>query len=35
VREQYTDNRVIRPGSRYVGPKQQTWVPVEEREAAR
>ena len=35
VREQYTDNRVIRPGSRYVGPKQQTWVPVEEREVAR
>jgi citrate synthase len=35
VREQYADNRVIRPGSRYIGPKQQTWVPVEEREAAR
>jgi citrate synthase len=35
VREQYADNRVIRPGSRYIGPKQQTWVPVDEREAAR
>jgi citrate synthase len=33
VREQYADNRVIRPGSRYVGPSPRTWVPVEEREA--
>jgi citrate synthase len=31
VREQYADNRVIRPGSRYVGPTDLTWVPVEER----
>jgi citrate synthase len=31
VREQYGDNRVIRPGSRYVGPEPRTWVPVEER----
>jgi citrate synthase len=31
VREQYADNRVIRPGSRYVGPAGQTWVPLEER----
>jgi citrate synthase len=31
VREQYADNRVIRPGSRYVGPASRTWVPVEER----
>jgi citrate synthase len=35
VREQYADNKVIRPGSRYVGPKQQTWVPLEERRAPR
>jgi citrate synthase len=35
VREQYADNKVIRPGSRYVGPKQQTWVPLEERDADR
>jgi citrate synthase len=31
VREQYADNRVIRPGSRYVGPTDLTWVPIEER----
>jgi citrate synthase len=31
VREQYADNKVIRPGSRYVGPKHQEWVPLEER----
>jgi citrate synthase len=31
VREQYADNKVIRPGSRYIGPKHQTWVPLEER----
>ncbi|HZB79187.1 MAG TPA: citrate/2-methylcitrate synthase [Actinomycetota bacterium] len=31
VREQYADNRVIRPGSRYVGPREQRWVPLEER----
>jgi citrate synthase len=31
VREQYADNRVIRPGSEYVGPTDQRWVPIEER----
>jgi citrate synthase len=31
VREQYADNRVIRPGSVYVGPSDRTWVPVEAR----
>ncbi|MEX0743278.1 MAG: citrate/2-methylcitrate synthase, partial [Actinomycetota bacterium] len=31
VREQYADNRVIRPSSEYVGPRDQTWVPIEER----
>jgi citrate synthase len=31
VREQYADNKVIRPGSRYVGPDAQTWVPLDER----
>jgi citrate synthase len=31
VREQYADNKVIRPGSRYVGPKDQEWVPLEKR----
>jgi citrate synthase len=31
VREQYADNKVIRPGSRYIGPTHQTWVPLEER----
>jgi citrate synthase len=33
VREQYADNRVIRPGSNYVGPIAQTWVPIEQRRA--
>jgi citrate synthase len=31
VREQYEDNKVIRPGSEYVGPTSQTWVPLDER----
>jgi citrate synthase len=31
VREQYADNKVIRPGSQYVGPPARTWVPVDER----
>jgi len=35
VREQYADNRVIRPGSEYVGPRDRTWVPIDERELTR
>ncbi len=31
VREQYANNRVIRPGSEYVGPRDQTWAPVDDR----
>jgi citrate synthase len=31
VREQYADNKVIRPGSAYIGPKNQHWVPIDER----
>jgi citrate synthase len=31
VREQYADNKVIRPGSEYVGPRDRTYVPIEER----
>ena len=31
VREQYADNRIIRPGSEYVGPVDQTWLPIDER----
>ncbi len=31
VREQYADNRVIRPDSEYVGPRNQRYVPIEER----
>jgi citrate synthase len=31
VREQYADNRVIRPGSEYIGPRDQRWVPLDER----
>ena len=31
VREQYADNKVIRPGSEYIGPRDQVWVPLEQR----
>jgi citrate synthase len=31
VREQYADNRVVRPGSEYIGPRHQRYVPVEQR----
>ncbi|MGH2636788.1 MAG: citrate/2-methylcitrate synthase [Actinomycetota bacterium] len=31
VREQYADNRVIRPDSEYIGPRDQRWVPIEAR----
>jgi citrate synthase len=31
VREQYADNKVIRPGSTYVGPRDQVWTPIEGR----
>ena len=33
VREQYKDNRVIRPDSEYIGPRDQRWEPIEERSA--
>ena len=32
VREQYADNRVIRPSSDYVGPTERRWVPIEKRD---
>jgi citrate synthase len=32
VREQYEDNRLIRPESEYIGPRNQTYVAIEERE---
>jgi citrate synthase len=31
AREQYADNKVIRPGSEYVGPRDQVYVPIDER----
>jgi citrate synthase len=31
VREQYADNRIIRPDSEYIGPRDQVWVPIEDR----
>jgi citrate synthase len=31
VREQYADNRVIRPDSEYVGPAERAFVPIAER----
>jgi citrate synthase len=32
IREQYADNRLIRPESEYIGPRDQTYVPIEERD---
>jgi citrate synthase len=34
IREQYADNRIIRPESEYIGPRDQTWIPVEDRAPA-
>ena len=34
IREQYADNRIIRPDSEYIGPRDQTYVPIEERSAS-
>ena len=34
IREQYADNRLIRPDSEYIGPRDQTYVPIEERQEA-
>ncbi len=31
VREQYSDNRLIRPESEYIGPRDQVWVPIDRR----
>jgi citrate synthase len=31
VREQYADNKVIRPASEYVGPRDQVYEPIDER----
>ncbi|MFN2595276.1 MAG: citrate/2-methylcitrate synthase [Actinomycetota bacterium] len=31
VREQYADNRLIRPDHEYVGPDPRSWLPLEER----
>jgi citrate synthase len=33
VREQLADNRLIRPESEYIGPRDQRYVPIEERES--
>ena len=32
IREQYADNRIIRPDSEYIGPRDQRYIPMEERE---
>jgi len=32
VREQYADNRLIRPESEYIGPRDQVYVPIDERD---
>jgi citrate synthase len=34
IREQYADNRIIRPDSEYIGPRDQRYVPIDEREEA-
>lgn len=31
VREQYADNRIMRPDSDYIGPRDRQWVPLEDR----
>jgi 2-methylcitrate synthase len=31
IREQYADNRIIRPDSEYIGPRDRKWLPVDER----
>ena len=31
IREQYADNRLIRPDSEYVGPEPRSWQPLESR----
>jgi citrate synthase len=31
IREQYADNRLIRPDSEYIGPGVREWVPIEQR----
>src|SRR5205814_1076350 len=33
IREQYADNRLIRPDSEYVGAPERPWVPIEDRES--
>ncbi len=33
IREQYADNRIIRPDSEYTGPRDRSYVPIDEREA--
>jgi citrate synthase len=32
VREQYADNRIIRPDSEYIGPRDQEYVPIDDRD---
>jgi citrate synthase len=34
IREQYADNRLIRPESEYIGPRDKTYAPIEDREPA-
>jgi citrate synthase len=31
IREQYADNRIIRPESEYIGPRDQVWAPIDSR----
>ena len=31
VREQYANNKVIRPGSEYIGPRDQVYMPIDQR----
>ena len=34
IREQYADNRIIRPDSEYIGPRDLRYVPIDERQEA-
>lgn len=34
IREQYADNRIIRPDSEYIGPRDRTYTPLDRRRGA-
>jgi citrate synthase len=34
IREQYADNRIIRPDSEYIGPRDRDYAPIEDRDGS-